>query len=268
MIDNRTIPGPGGDIPVRHYRPAGASAETVLPALLYFHGGGWTIGDLDTHDTLCRELANLARCAVLSVDYRMGPEHKFPAAVDDAHASFRWLVAQSAALRMDPARIAVGGDSAGANLATVVALIARDEGGTQPCFQLLIYPATEHAFATASHQAFAQGYLLTRESMRWFMGNYLRDERDALDWRASPARAPRLDGLPRATVMTAGFDPLRDEGKAYAERLADSGVDVAYRAYPGMIHGFIMMGGVLDTANDAVHDAAADLTSAFARGGH
>lgn len=250
-------------IALRAYRPAGVPAGDVLPALVYFHGGGWTIGDLDTHDILCRQLSNGARCAVYSVDYRLAPEHAFPAAVEDCVAATRWIAAQAGALNIDPVRIAVGGDSAGGNLAAVVALDARDAGGPGLCFQLLIYPATDQRCGFASHERNGDGYLLTRHSIGYFRGQYLPRQADWLDWRASPLLARSLAALPAAFVLTAGFDPLVDEGKAYAERLAKENVELAYREYADMIHGFVLFGGVLETANAAVAECCTRLQVAF-----
>lgn len=255
--------GPVGAIPVRAYRPLGAADEEPLPALVYFHGGGWTIGDLDTHDVPCRELANLARCAVVSVDYRLAPEHKFPAAFDDAVAATHWVHAHAGALGIDASRLAVGGDSAGGNLAAAVAIAFRDTWGPRLAMQLLIYPATDQAADTPSHAAFADGYLLTREAIAWFKGNYLRGPEDESDWRASPLRAGELAGLPSAYVVTAGFDPLRDEGRAYAERLRAAGGHVTYECFEGMIHGFITMGGAIAAAHHALYRAALGLKQAF-----
>jgi len=256
-------PGPGGPIPLRAYRPAGSNAAEVLPALLYFHGGGWTIGDLDTHDVVCRQLANGARCAVFSVDYRLGPECPFPAAFDDCLAATRWVAAEARALRVDAARIAVGGDSAGGNLAAAVALAARDAGAPGLCFQLLVYPATDQRMGFPSLERNGEGYLLTRQSMKYFRSHYLPRRADWEDWRASPLLAPSLAGLPPALVITAGFDPLVDEGRAYAERLAREGAKAAYREYPDMVHGFLLMGGVLDTANAAVEECCSALRAAY-----
>jgi acetyl esterase len=250
-------------IALRAYRPLGTPADEALPALVYFHGGGWVIGDLDTHDVLCRQLANGARCAVFAVDYRLAPEHAFPAAVEDCIAATRWIATQARALNVDPARIAVGGDSAGGNLATVVALDARDNAGPALRFQLLIYPATDQRCGFASHQRNGDGYLLTRHSIAYFRGHYLPRSDDWLDWRASPLLAPRLAGLPPAFVLTAGFDPLLDEGRAYAERLAKEDVEVAYREYSDMVHGFILFGGALQTANAAVDECCTRLRGAF-----
>jgi acetyl esterase len=261
------VPGPGGPVAVRAYRPEGAAADATLPALVFFHGGGWVIGDLDTHDVLCRQLANGAQCAVFSVDYRKAPEHPFPAGLDDCFAVVKHVAAEAKSLRVDATRIAVGGDSAGGNLAAVVSLLARDAGGPKLCFQLLIYPATDQLMSFPSIERNAEGYMLTKKAMQYFGGFYLPNEKDRHDWRASPFLAKSLAGLPRAFVLTAGFDPLVDEGRAYAERMAKEGVDVAYLDYPDMIHGFILMGGVLDTARAAVADCAERLTAAFADAG-
>jgi acetyl esterase len=260
------IPGPASPIAIRAYRPAGSKREEVLPALMFFHGGGWVIGDLDTHDVVCRQLANGARCAVFSVDYRKSPEHRFPAAVEDCVTATRHVAMHAKDLRIDAARIAVAGDSAGGNLATVVALEARDTwgtGGPQICFQMLVYPATDQHYGFPSVDRNGEGYLLTKKSMHYFRGHYLPEAKDWKDWRASPLLARSLAGLPPAFVITAGFDPLVDEGRAYAERLAQEGVEVAYLDYPDMIHGFLLMGGVLDTANQAVAECGARLRTAF-----
>jgi acetyl esterase/lipase len=253
----RLLLTPAG-IPIRSYRPASAAKPEVLPALVYFHGGGWTFGDLDTHDVVCRELANGAGCEVFSVEYRLAPESPFPAAVDDCIAATEFVSRTSRSNR-----IAVGGDSAGGNLAAVVALHARDASGPALCFQLLIYPATDQNMQTESLARNGEGYLLTRPMMERFRGNYLPRRADYQDWRASPALAKSHAGLPPAFVLTAGFDPLLDEGRQYAELLARAGVEVAVRDYPDMIHGFILMGGALDTANAAVADCCAQLRRAF-----
>jgi acetyl esterase len=250
-------------VAVRSYRPEGAQPEAVLPVLVYFHGGGWVIGDLDTHDVLCRQFANGAQCAVISVDYRKAPEHPFPAGLDDCFAVVKHVAAEAKALRIDGARIAVGGDSAGGNLAAAVTLLSREQGGPTLCYQLLVYPATDQLMSYPSIERNAEGYMLTKKAMQYFGGYYLPNEKDKHDWRASPLLAKSLAGLPRAFVLTAGFDPLVDEGKAYAERLAKEGVEVAYLDYPDMIHGFLLMGGVLDTAKEAVVDCASRLAAAF-----
>ena len=253
----RLLLTPGG-VAIRACRPASVAKTEVLPALVYFHGGGWTIGDLDTHDVLCRELANGARCEVFSVEYRLAPESPFPAAVDDCIAATQFVSRHSKSNR-----IAVGGDSAGGNLAAVVALHARDAGAPALCFQLLIYPATDQNMDTESLRRNGQGYLLTLPLMECFRANYLPRPADYADWRASPALAKSHAGLPPAFVLTAGFDPLLDEGREYAELLAREGVEVAYREYPDMIHGFIVMGGALDTAKAAVAECCAQLSRAF-----
>jgi acetyl esterase len=260
---DRSIAGPGGTLALRLYRPIGSRPGEALPALVYFHGGGWTIGDLDTHDVICRRLANRASCAVISVDYRLAPEAKFPAAVEDCWAATRWVREQGASIGVDVRRIAVGGDSAGGNLAAVVALLARD-AGLRLAFQLLIYPATDFANDKPSHDLFAEGYMLTRTSIAWFTGNYLAGPADIADWRASPLRAASLARVAPAFVVTAGFDPLRDEGKAYAERLTEAGVATRHASYDGMIHGFFGMTGKIDTARLAIDEAGAALAAAFA----
>ena len=245
-------------IAVRAYRP---SAE-VLPALVFFHGGGWTIGDLDTHDVLCRQLAAGARCAVFSVDYRLAPESPFPAAVDDAVAATRYVLSNPGVLKVDASRIAVGGDSAGGNLAAVVALELRKQ---KIACQLLIYPATDQRCEFDSHTRNGEGYLLTSEAIRFFRGCYLPDREQWTDWRASPLLAADHRGVAPAYILTAGFDPLLDEGRAYAEKLQSAGVEVAYREYSDMVHGFILFGGALDTANAAVAECCARLREAFAK---
>ncbi|RRH83098.1 alpha/beta hydrolase [Variovorax beijingensis] len=256
--------GPHGTIPVRLYRPLGSTPGAALPVLVYFHGGGWVIGDLDTHDVLCRSLANGAGCAVASIDYRMGPEHRFPAAVDDVLAATRWVRREAASLGLDAGRLAVGGDSAGGNLAAVAAIAARDAGDLPIAFQLLIYPATDMRRGHPSHQANGQGYLLTRDTMTYFHDHYIDDARHDVDWRASPLLHADLSGLPPALVLTAGYDPLRDEGMAYAEALTAAGNRAAYVCFERQIHGFITMGKVLDEADTAIALCCAELRRAFA----
>jgi acetyl esterase len=256
------IPGPAGEIPVRIYTPRGAAP---FPVLVYFHGGGWVIGSIDTHDGICRELANAASCIVVSVEYRLAPEHKFPAAAEDCHAATLWGTAHATELGGDPRRVAIGGDSAGGNLAAVVAQMARDRGGPPLVFQLLIYPATDAAFDTPSYRDNADGYLLTTADMRWFWNHYLRSDADAAAVYASPLRAASLAGLPPALVLTAEFDPLRDEGERYAARLEEARVPTRLIRYDGMIHGFFGMTSMLQQARTAVGDAAAALTGAFSR---
>ncbi len=255
--------GPHGAIPLRLYRPAGAQDAAVLSVLVYFHGGGFVIGDLDTHDVLCRELANGAGCAVVAVDYRLAPEHPFPCAVDDCLAATRWVADNAAELRLDAARLAVGGDSAGGNLAAVVSLLARDAGDLPIVFQLLIYPATDARCGAASHQTNGQGYLLTTESMAYYLGHYFRNAQDKLSERASPLLSRDLSRLPPALVLTAGYDPLRDEGLQYAQRLSEAGNRVTAVCFECQIHGFILMGKVLDEANSAVAMCAVELQRAL-----
>jgi len=259
------IPGPADAIPARYYRAFGAEAGAPLPGFVYFHGGGWVCGDLDTHDVVCRGIANHARCALVAVDYRLAPEHKFPAAVEDAVAAVQWVAKNAASLAIDPERLVVGGESAGGNLAAVAAIAARDAGGPALAMQVLVYPATDLGLVTGSHERLAEGYLLTRDSMLWYRGHYLRDERDVADWRASPLRAPDLSRLPHAYVITAGFDPLLDEGKAYAERLIDAGVRVTYECFEGQIHAFLPMGGVIAAANHAIYRIGQAMRSHFTR---
>jgi acetyl esterase/lipase len=261
-VRDQAASGPAGPIPLRLYRGLGTAAGAPLPVLVYFHGGGWTIGDLDTHDIVCRTLANNAGCAVIAADYRMGPEHKFPAAVDDCIAVVRWVAREAGALGVDAARIAVGGDSAGGNLATVVAITLRDAGGPRLVFQALVYPGTDQRMDTASHAKFGEGYLLTRNNMLWFRDNYLSPG-DYDDWRASPIRAADLSQLPPAHIITAGYDPLLDEGRAYSDRLVASGVPVLYECFEGMAHGFLTMGGVVAAANHALYRIGQSLAQAF-----
>jgi acetyl esterase len=262
-VRSASAEGPRGPIPLRVYRPASVADATRLPALVFFHGGGWVIGDLDTHDTLCRQLTAEAGISVVSVDYRLAPEHKFPAAADDAWAAIRWVAAHAAELGVDGARLAVGGDSAGGNLAAVVALMARDAGGPALALQALLYPVTDVAAESRSYADLADGYLLTREGMRWFIAHYLDRAAEGGDWRASPLRATSLAGVAPALVVTAGFDPLRDEGDAYAARLREAGVSVDHVCFGGMIHGFVPMGKLIETGNRAVTLIAASLRYAL-----
>ncbi len=257
-VNDFSITGRRGAIPVRHYRPLNKIAES-LPVLIYFHGGGWVVGDLETHDSLCRQLANAGECAVISVDYRMGPEDKFPAAVDDAEDVVRYVAANATQFNIDAARIAVGGDSAGGNLSAVVSILCRDSNGPAIKFQLLIYPATDMAMGHPSHTLFAEGYHLTRDLMHYFRDHYLNDIAESKDWRASPLHAKSLAKLPPAFVITAGFDPLRDEGKEFADKLLQAGNEVRYQCFDGMIHGFITMSGVLKVANEAISECGKEL---------
>jgi len=259
-IRDLLAPGPHGPIPLRLYRGV---AATATPVLLFFHGGGWVIGDLQTHDGVCRHLAAGAGCTVIAVDYRLAPEHKFPAAVDDAIAALVWVSEQAAALGVDPARIAVGGDSAGANLAAVLALLARD-GAVPPIhWQMLLYPALDLGLSHDSYRRLGEGYVLTTATMAWFRDHYLNSEADAAGWRASPLRAADVSGVAPALILTVGHDPLLDEGEAYADRLQAGGVAVARRHYAGQMHGFLTMGKVLPTAGAALDDLAASLARAF-----
>lgn len=263
-VREAAAPGPGGPIALRLYRGVATRDTEALPALVFLHGGGWTIGDLDTHDVVCRELANRARCAVVSVDYRLGPEHRFPAAVEDTLAATRWIAAHAGTLGIDGARLAIGGDSAGGNLAAVAALALRDAGGPPLALQLLIYPATDLRCNTRSHAENGAGYLLTRELIAYFVGNYLNGPHEAHDWRASPALAGSHRGLPPAFVLTAGYDPLRDEGAAYAELLRAAAVPVEYVCFESQIHGFLTMSKLIDDAARAFDRCAQALARAFA----
>lgn len=256
-------PGPHGPVPLRLVRPAGVADAVALPALVYFHGGGWAIGGLDTHDVVCRTLCAASGCAVLSVDYRLAPEHRFPAAVDDSLAATRFVRIEAAALGIDPARIAVGGDSAGGNLAAVVCLALRDAAEPVPAFQLLIYPATDMRAVAPSHTTNGQGYMLTADTIAYYRGHYIADAADWADWRASPLLAADLSHLPPALVLTAGFDPLRDEGRQYADALSGAGNRVQYVCFERQLHGFVTMGRVIDEANLALDLCAAALRRAL-----
>jgi acetyl esterase len=260
VADHR-VPVAGGEIALRLYSPGGPGPH---PALVFYHGGGWVIGDLDTHDGICRSLANAARCAVASVDYRMAPEHRYPVAAEDSYAGFQWVLGHAARLGIDPRRVAVGGDSAGGNLAAVVSLMARDRKAPAPIFQALVYPVTDCNLDTPSYRENATGYILTREGMRWFFGHYLAREEQGREPYASPLRATSLAGLPPALVQTAEYDPLRDEGEAYAARLRDAGVPVTVTRYPGVFHGFLRMTNILDKARAARDEIAGALRKAFA----
>jgi acetyl esterase len=263
-VRDLAVSAPHGTIPLRLYRGLGTRPGAALPGLVFFHGGGWVIGDLDTHDTVCRHLANAAGCAVVSVDYRLAPEHKFPAAVEDALDAVRWIAQKAGSLGLDAGRLAVGGDSAGGNLAAVVCLDARDQGGPALRHQLLIYPAVDMAFTHPSHRIHTEGLPLTHATAAWFRDHYLRSAADRADWRASPLRAAGFRNLPPATVLTAGFDPLCSEGEEYVRALSAAGVAVLHRHYAGQIHGFITMGRIVAAAGEALDDAAAELREVFA----
>jgi acetyl esterase len=250
-VEDKVVVHQGANVPVRVYHPHASKTNQSLPALVYVHGGGWTVGDLDTHDVLCRSLCLQAEVVVVSVDYRMGPEQKFPAAYDDTVAAFHWTVQHAHELGIDANRIAVGGDSAGGNLSAAACLGLRGQA-VQPAFQLLIYPATIMWPDTASFHANGTGYMLTKESIAYYTENYLRNREDAKDWRASPQLAESHAGLPPALIVTAGFDPLRDEGLMYADALSKAGVPAQYICFERQIHGFITMGRVMQEANTAV----------------
>jgi len=260
VVKNMRMSDTSAQIPARVYIPREGE---VLPVLVYFHGGGWVLGDLDSVDSLCRSLANAADCVVVSVDYRLAPEHKFPAAVEDAYSATKWTANNATSFSGDPKRIAVGGDSAGGNLAAAVSLMARDKHGPPIVFQLLIYPATNHAFDTISYSDNAEGYWLSKDDMRWFWNHYLRGEEDGRNPYASPSRAADLSSLPPAFVMTAEFDPLRDEGEAYAARLREYGVPVKVARYDGMIHDFVNI-AELRQSRVAIGEAAAEMRKVFA----
>jgi acetyl esterase/lipase len=257
-VEELTISGAAGDIPARLYVAMGAP-QPPQPLLVYYHGGGWVIGDLETHDNVCRFLAEFGGCRVLAVDYRLAPEHPFPAPTEDALAAFTWATEHAGELGVDPARIAVGGDSAGGNLATGVCLQARDRNGTKPALQLLLYPPTDVVGEQASRETFAEGFLLTRNDMRWFEDHYLPEGCDEADPRASMMRAPDLSGLPPAYVATAGFDPLRDEAEIYAARMRDAGVRVALQRHADLIHGFANLTAICPSARTAMLEVAGAL---------
>ncbi len=261
-VVDRTIPGPLGEIPVRIYTPEG---EGPFPVLVYYHGGGWVVGDLDVVDIPCRLLSNRANCVVVSVDYRMAPEYKFPAAAEDSYAAVKWVVENGSSINVDPFRVAVGGDSAGGNLAAVVSLMAKDRKEISLAYQMLIYPVTNHSYDTVSYQDNGEGYFLTKDSMVWFWNHYLRDEDDGRNPYASPLQAEDLSGLPPALVLTAEFDPLRDEGEAYAKRLKEAGIEVQEKRYDGLIHGFFWMPAAIEKGMESIELAAEALRSAFAK---
>ncbi len=251
--------GPGGAVPIRLYRPAGAADTALLPVLVFFHGGGFVVGDLETHDTLCRKLCNRGGFAVLAVDYRLAPEHPFPAAMDDAYAAIEWAAAHGGDYGFDGGRMAVGGDSAGGTLSAVSCLAARDNGGPEIAFQALLYPGTDMTYNEGSRQDLGDGYILDRASMAYFYRHFMAEAADRTDWRASPMKAGDHSGLPPALVLTAGYDPLKDEGLAYAEALNAVGVEANYSCYNGMLHGFLTMDGVIDMADEAIDEVAREI---------
>ena len=273
-VENRTIPGPAGEIPVRVYTPQVSRSEPKAsevheagsgphPGLVYFHGGGFVLCNLDTHDGICRGLANAAGCIVVSIDYRLAPEHPYPAAPEDCYAATQWVAKNGSELGIDVSRLAIGGDSAGGNLTAVTALLARDRGGPALRFQLMIYPVTDCAFDTASYRENGEGYFLTQGMMRWFWEKYLADPKQGGEGYASPLRAADLANLPPGLCITAEYDPLRDEGEAYAARLREAGIDVRSSRYPGMFHGFFGMTEQLDKAREALAEASAALRAAL-----
>ncbi|KYH25123.1 acetyl esterase [Halalkalicoccus paucihalophilus] len=267
-VDETEIEGPNGPIPIRLYDPHDTIDEEPQPVLAFFHGGGWALGDLETHDLASRALANAAGRPVVSVDYRRAPEFPFPAPLEDCYAALDWLASDpdlNGDVRIDPGRIAVGGDSAGGTLVAGVSLLARDRGGPEIARQLLVYPATNHAFDTDSYTENASGYFMTRGDMERFWTTYLETDLDGDHPYASPLRTPDLADLPPATVLTCGFDPLRDEGRAYADRLEDAGVPVNRLEYPDMIHGFLTMlaDPEWDRAREAIDALAGDLRDGF-----
>lgn len=260
-ITDRTVPGPGGEIPVRIYRP---STELGLPVVVFFHGGGWVVGDLESHDHAARAIASKAECVVVAVDYRLAPEHKFPAAADDAWAATEWVATHADELGVDPSRLAVAGDSAGGNLAAVVANMSREVEHVEVIHQALIYPVTDATCDRPSMTENAEGYMLTADGMDWFHGHYATDPDDFADPRYSPL-FDELAGTAPALVLTAGFDPLRDQGVAYASALGDAGVEVEYVNFETMFHGFFTMDAAIDVASEAQDAVAAALKAAFAR---
>jgi len=261
-VEDRTIPGPEGQIPVRIYAPEG---KGPFPVLVFYHGGGWVLGNLDGHDPLCRKITNAVGCKVVSVDYRLAPEAKFPAAAEDCYAATLWVSENAAALGCDPKRLAVGGDSAGGNLAAVVPLMARDRGRPSLAYQVLVYPITDGSMDTPSYHENAEGYFLTAGAMAWFWKHYINDDRDRSHPYAAPLNAADLSGLPPALVITAEYDPLRDEGEAYAQRMRAAGVPVICTRYDGTIHSFVSMAPNLEVGKRAFDQIVGALKDAFLR---
>jgi acetyl esterase len=253
-VEDRSIPGPDGNVPVRIYaRERGG----LRPAMIYFHGGGFVFGDLDTHEPICRSLAKESGAVVIAVGYRLSPEHKFPAALEDAHCATRWIATNAEQLGIDAGRICITGDSAGGNLATVIARRCRDAGGPALGSQVMIYPVIDlSSFETESYREFAEGHFLGRGEMQWFAGHYLASASEGRNPEASPLLDPDLSGLPPALVITAEFDPLRDEGEAYAKRLREAGTPVTLTRYPGVIHGFVVMRGAFAAGREAIMQIA------------
>ena len=259
-VEERTIPGPAGPLRLRVYRPLG---EGALPAIVYFHGGGWVMGSIESHNALCHGLASRSGCVVAAVDYRLAPEDPFPAGLDDCVAAVAWVVANAGELGVDPERVAVGGDSSGGNLAAAACLVARDRGGPPIAFQLLIYPVLAFGYDTPSYAENAEGYFLTAVAMRWFSDQYLSRPEHAADPYAAPLLAADLAGLPPAHMVTAEYDPLRDEDEAYVAAMADAGVATSLHRYDGMIHGFVRMAASLDQGRAALDECAAVLRQAL-----
>jgi len=260
-VEERAIPGPAGEIRMRVYTPRGSGP---FPGLVFFHGGGFVLCSLDSHDGQCRSLANAGGCVVVSVDYRLAPEHRYPAAPEDCYAATQWVAKNGSELGIDTGRLAVGGDSAGGNLAAVTALMARDRGGPALRYQLLVYPVTDFAFDTPSYGENAEGYFLSRDMMRWFWEQYLPDPARGGEAYASPLRASDLSGLPPGLCITAEYDPLRDEGERYAARAREAGVDLQTSRYDGMFHGFLAMAAQLNAAREAIAESGAALRAALA----
>jgi acetyl esterase len=259
--EHRFITGPTADLPIRIYTPEG---DGPFPGLVFFHGSGWTVSNIEIADAPHRALANRTGCVVVAVNYQKAPEHKFPIPFDDAYAATCWVAEHADELGIDAGRLGVGGDSAGGNLAAAVCLKARDDAAPALAYQLLVYPATDYRFDLPSYSENSEGYLLTTAGMRWFWAQYLADESDAANPLACPMRAADHTGLPPAIIITAEYDPLRDDGEAFAERLKASGVPVIARRYPGMVHGFLWMSGVVDRSRQLIDDIAHDLSALLA----
>jgi acetyl esterase len=262
-VADLALPSPAGDLKARLYRPQSVAADSALPALVFAHGGGWVFGNLDSHDVLCAQLALEAGIAVFAVDYRLAPEARFPGAFDDVVAGLQWAAAHGASVGIDPSRLAIGGDSAGGNLAAAVALWARDHGGPKLSLQLLVYPVTDAVARADSYRRYEDGYGLNAVTMEWFFDHYAPDKRSRGDWRMSPLRAQSLAGLPPALVVTAGYDPLRDEGRAYAFRLQQEGTLADLVEFGGMLHGFLSSPMLLHGARRGTSLCAAALREAL-----
>ena len=263
-VEDRNIPSSDGDVPVRIYTPEGSGP---FPILAWYHGGGWVVGDLESADATARDLCVGGKCVVVSVDYRLSPETKFPGPADDCWVTTTWAVENAASINGDASRLAVGGDSAGGNIAAAMCLMAADRGGPEIALQLLIYPVTDVNFTTVSYSDNAEGFGLTKVTMEWYWEHYLASMDDASNPYAAPLQAKSLAGQPPALVITAEYDPLRDEGEAYAKRLSEAGVATTATRYDGVIHGFFNMNAVVDKSQQAVDEASAALRSAFAKSG-